>query len=112
MSFKEKIASFLDSTKGIYKSLFKPKKPYVYKGKDGLERNITKMRHEYKLFQINMRIYWKEFCAHPNGHNFTDLFVESARHHAYFVGHIYAFLIPVFILSLPTLIVMLALEKM
>ena len=112
MPFKAKLKSIKDKTKKLLNGIFLPDLSGGYENKDGVERNAWKLRITYRAFKTEMAPFWTEFKHKPNGHNFTDLFVESARHHAYFVGHVYAVLIPVLVISVPTLIILLTLERM
>jgi hypothetical protein len=112
MPFKEKLKKLKDKTENLFKAAFAPDLSGGYEGKDGVERNAWKLRITYRAFKTEMAPFWNEFKCKPNGHNFTDLFVESARHHAYFVGHVYAVAIPILVVSVPTLIALLALERM
>ena len=112
MYFKDQIANAKTKINKLWIAITSPNLSKGYENKDGLERNAWKLRITYRAFKTEMAPFWNEFKCKPNGHNFTDLFVESARHHAYFVGHVYAVLIPVLVVSVPTLIALLALERM
>ena len=63
-----------------------------YKGKNGLSRDIAKMRYEYReLYKPAMRQPWADFKAAPimgKFHELTNLHVESARAAPYLWGHV------------------------
>lgn len=111
-SIKDKISETYKDLKKAAHALFNPERPFLYVGKDGAHRTVTKLQWCYENFKEKMKPLWKEFLAKPNGHNWTDLFVESARHHAYFVGHIYAVLLPLLIIFVPILLVLLIVEEL
>jgi len=63
-----------------------------YEGKDGLARDIAKLRYEYReLYKPVMRQHWKDFKSariSQKFHEMTNLHVESARAAPYFWGHV------------------------
>jgi len=84
-----------------FKSLFTSS----YIGKDGIERNLGKLGAEYRILKDAMSPCWTRFMNHPDTHSYTDLFVESCRASAYFMGHVYAVLFPVVIIGIPFFLV-------
>jgi hypothetical protein len=61
-----------------------------YKDKDGLERDIAKLKHLYTPWKAAMAPHWKRFKKKPTPHNFTNLCTESSRADDYVNGHIMA----------------------
>jgi len=63
-----------------------------YAGKNGLSRDIAKIRYEYReVYKPAMRQPWADFKAAPilgKFHEMTNLHVESARAAPYFWGHL------------------------
>ena len=63
-----------------------------YKGKNGLSRDIAKMRYEYRaLYKPAMKQPWADFKAAPimgKFHEVTNSHVESARAAPYLWGHV------------------------
>lgn len=63
-----------------------------YKGKNGLSRDIAKMRYEYReVYKPAMKQPWADFKAAPilgKFHELTNLHVESARAAPYLWGHV------------------------
>lgn len=76
-----------------------------YVGKDGLARNLGKLGSEYRILKEAMKPSWNRFRFKPDTHSYTNLFVESCRASAYFMGHVYAVLLPVFIIAIPAFFV-------
>ena len=63
-----------------------------YVGKDGLERDIAKLKYEWKIYKKEMSVHWDTFkearTIVQRFHKGTNLFVESCRASAYFFGHV------------------------
>ena len=60
-----------------------------YEGKDGLERDIAKLKFEQKRIASALKdSAIKRFKQSPTFHNATNVLVESARISAYYVGHV------------------------
>ena len=59
-----------------------------YIGKDGLERDIAKLKYEWKIYKAEMAAHWERFRRDPKFHTATNLTVESCRASAYFFGHV------------------------
>ena len=76
-----------------------------YAGKDGIERNLGKLGSEYRILKAAMAPCWLRFKNQPDTHSYTDLFVESCRASAYFMGHAYAVLLPMLIIFIPIFLV-------
>ena len=89
--------SIKDKIKGLFTS--------DYVGKDGVERDLGKLGAEYRILKADMNVIWAEFKAHPNGHNWTDLFVESSRSSPYFMGHVYATIFPLIVIGIVAAVV-------
>lgn len=68
--------------------------------KDGIERNITKLRDEWRKVRDGMgphwRRFWRSFYREPKDivHAYTNLFVEARRLSPYLLGHIDCILYP------------------
>ena len=72
-----------------------------YQGKDGLRRNIGKLRDErYKVAAALKRTFREDMKTQPHRvvHNYVDLWVEAQRASPYYMGHLDAFLYPVLII--------------
>jgi hypothetical protein len=72
-------------------------------GKDGLDRNVSKLRQHWEMIKWQMKPYWEEFKLDINAHNWVDLFVESGRipkgkNSNYFMGHVWAIYFPISLL--------------
>jgi hypothetical protein len=59
-------------------------------GKDGLERDVAKLKHLYTPWKAAMAPHIKRFKKKPTPHTFTNLCTESSRADAYVNGHIMA----------------------
>jgi len=59
-----------------------------YEDKDGLERDVAKLRHLYGPWKKAMAPHWKRYLKKPLPHEFTNLCTESGRAEPYFNGHI------------------------
>ena len=61
---------------------------------------LEKFREEGAKVASHMKVIIKADMKRPKRvwHNYVDLYVESARASAYFMGHIYAILIPLLII--------------
>ena len=61
-----------------------------YEGKDGLERDIAKLKYEWRFnYRPKMLPHWQRFKKARNKfHTGTNLFVESCRASPYFFGHV------------------------
>ena len=69
--------------------------------KDGLARDITKLKFEWELLRQAMAPHWKRWIRRPwDTHAFVNLFVEARRESAYLVGHVDAIAYPVIIVLL------------
>ncbi|RLA19355.1 MAG: hypothetical protein DRQ56_05565 [Gammaproteobacteria bacterium] len=69
--------------------------------KDGLARDLEKMKNEGGLLLDAMGPHWRRWISKPwDGHAYTNLFVEAQRVSPYFMGHIDAVLLPVLVASL------------
>ena len=63
-----------------------------YKGKDGLERDIAKLRSTYRIMKNGplVKDAWRRLKARPTPHNWTNLRVEQHRvgdNAEYYTGH-------------------------
>lgn len=76
-----------------------------YVGKDGFARNLGKLGSEYRILKAAMKPSWLRFKNAPDTHSYTDLFVESCRASAYFMGHVYAVLLPFLVIGIPAFFV-------
>jgi hypothetical protein len=61
-----------------------------YKDKDGLERDIAKLKALSIPWKAAMAPHWKRFKKKPTPHNGTNLCTESGRADPYVNGHIMA----------------------
>jgi hypothetical protein len=59
-------------------------------GKDGLERDIAKLKSLSGPWKTYMAPHIKRFKKRPTPHNFTNLCTESSRADDYINGHIMA----------------------
>ena len=59
-----------------------------YEGKDGLARDIAKLKHRYGPWKGAMLPHWVRWKKRPFPHETTNLCTESGRADAYFNGHI------------------------
>lgn len=67
---------------------------------DGLERNIWKLRSEWRHVQQVMQPHCQRFFRRPDSHAYVNLFVEARRASPYLFGHIDAVLYPVLMVAL------------
>jgi hypothetical protein len=59
-------------------------------GKDGLARDVAKLKHLYRPWKLKMNPHLHRFYRKPLPHEFTNLCTESSRADAYINGHIMA----------------------
>lgn len=60
-----------------------------YRGKDGLARDIAKLRVEYGLMADIMKPHWRRWRRRPwDTHAYVNLWVESRRASPYLTGHV------------------------
>lgn len=64
-------------------------------GKDGLERNATKLRDELDDARLILLPHWQRFIRKPDSHGYVNLWVEAARASPYLIGHIDAVAYPI-----------------
>tara|TARA_R110000744_G_scaffold37863_1_gene86548 strand:- start:381 stop:641 length:261 start_codon:yes stop_codon:yes gene_type:complete len=60
-----------------------------YEGKDGLARDLAKLKYEEKaIYRALKDSAISRFNENPSFHNFTNLLVEAARISPYYIGHV------------------------
>ena len=64
------------------------------KDEDGLKKNLSKFRSEWKLLSIGMVPHWQRM-RRPDLHGYVNLWVEACRISPYLVGHFLAVGVPV-----------------
>jgi hypothetical protein len=61
-----------------------------FKGMNGIERDIAKLKNRWGPWRVAMTPHFKRFAKKPSPHNYTNLCVESSRADAYVNGKIMA----------------------
>jgi hypothetical protein len=61
-----------------------------YENKDGIQRDVAKLKYLLGPWRLKMKPHFKRFFKKPLPHEFTNLCTESSRADAYVNGHIMA----------------------
>ena len=71
-----------------------------YEGKNGLRRDLGKLRYEWLILRRSIEPHTARWKKRPwDTHAYVNVLVESARLSPYLIGHIDAFVYPLFIIS-------------
>ena len=59
-----------------------------YENKDGLRRDLSKLKYTGAIWFTAMKPHFKRFAKRPLPHEYTNLWVEGCRAEPYFFGHV------------------------
>ena len=62
--------------------------------RDGLSRNLHKLRDEIGDTRLILLPHWQRFRNKPDSHGYVNLWVEASRASPYLIGHIDAIAYP------------------